>query len=169
MQKKVKNNYIKLLLLIVAVVFVTIVVCNLYKNYESNKLSDGYISKHVSSIKYSELKNTLLELSGDDLLYFTYTGDKDIYKLEKKLENIVDENELEDKFIYVDMKSDNVNYKELNNLLNINNNFITKLPAILYYKDGEPIEYIDSSHGLIKASSFDQLLEKNRLGKYADD
>ena len=98
-----KNRYLRLFIIIAVTVLLTVLLCNLYKSYQNNKLNKGYISKYVSTIKYEELDSSLAELGDKYYIYFGYTGDEDVYKLEKDIKRVVFNNHLEDNFLYVNV------------------------------------------------------------------
>jgi len=168
--KKVrKNNYLNLMLIIMGVVLMTIASSNLYKNHLLNKINNSYISKYVANIQINEIQNASVEFSPDTFIYISYTGDQDIYNLEVKLRKVLRENDLIDNFIYMDIANliEEENYLiTLNKSLNLKEKEIKKLPGIIYYKDNEIIDIIDSQNGLIDSGDFIQLLEKYEIVSY---
>ncbi len=163
-----KKNVIKLCLILGITVLITIIICNIYRNYEGGKSNSSYISKYVSTIQYNELSSAVTELSGDTFLYLSYVGDKNVYDLERQIRRQLKINELEDNFIYVDGTSYINDKKEitgLNKTLNVTTKSSIVLPAIIYFKDNVPEDYIDSSEYLFKVGSFEQLIDKYELGK----
>lgn len=155
------NNYVKLALVIFATVIIVIAACNLYRNNEMNKANTGYISKYVRSLNASELDSAVKELGIDSFIYISYVGDKEIYNFEKDLRKVLKKYNLEDNFIYVDY-SDNITGSDLKEKLELTKNI--KLPAILYYKDNLPVDYIDSSEGLINSGNFEKMLNSYEIG-----
>ena len=91
-----KKNVIKLCLILGVTILLTIIICNIYRNYEGGKSNSSYISKYVSTIQYNELSSAVTELSGDTFLYLSYIGDKNIYDLERQIRRQLKINELED-------------------------------------------------------------------------
>ena len=165
MTKKEKSNYIKLGIIIISTVVVTIVSANLYRNYENSKVNKSYISKYVSSIGCNELSNAMIEMKSNTFLYVSYTGNNNIYDLEKGLKRLLKEYDLEDEFIFVDCSKevDEDNHiKSLKELITVGNKELT-LPAIIYFKDGIPSDYIDSNEGLIKVGDFSKILDRNEI------
>ena len=163
---KTKKNYIKLIVLILGTVLITLLICNLYRNYDGNKANTSYISKYVSVVYYNELPNYITELSSNSLLYVSYIGDKDIYNLEKQMKKVLKNTNLEDNFTYLDVTE---NIGENKTILGFNKNVgivdtkVIKFPAIIYFKDSVPIDYIDSTDGLFDAGKLTQLIEKYEL------
>ena len=159
-----KNNYLKLLFIIIVTIFLTFLISNIYKNYSTNKINNGYIFKHVSSVKYNELQDALIEMNEDTYLYISYTGNKDVYDFEVKFKKLLRDKELLNNVIYLNM-DEKINSKEnylelLNEKLNLTDIKVTSLPSIIYYKDGEVIEIINSDNLVIDTGKFMQLLDK---------
>ena len=155
-----KNRYLRLFIIIAVTVLLTVLLCNLYKSYQNNKLNKGYISKYVSTIKYEEFDSSLAELGDKYYIYFGYTGDEDVYNLEKDIKRVVFNNHLEDNFLYVNVDND----QDVNNkILNVNEmlkiNMIKKLPAIVYLNKNEVVSVIDSSNHFLNVSDFNNLLD----------
>lgn len=166
MKKAKKNNYLNLTLILMGVMLITMASSNLYKNRLANKINSSYISKYVANIQVNEIQNALVEFSPDTFMYVSYTGDERIYNLEVKIRKVLRENNLIDNFIYMDATElmDKNNYlNNLNNSLNLKEKEIKKLPGIIYYKDNEIIDLIDSRDGLIDSGDFVQLIEKYEL------
>lgn len=167
MSKKEIRNYIKLGVIIAFTIILAIIIKNLYTSYDNNKANKSYISKYVSVINCKDLSNAMLELSGKNYLYLSYTGNKNIFEFERKLKKTLKQNDLEDNFIFVDCTND-VNEDNhvsfLKDLLIVGNKEI-KLPAIIYFNDITPIDYIDSQNGLIDVSDFVQLLDQYEVSK----
>ena len=164
MKKKEKNNYIKLIIIILIAVILTIIIGNLYRSVNSNS-DTSYLAKHVSTINYKELSSTITELNSNSFIYLSYTGDNNINDFEKKLRKIIKQYGIEDNFIYVDCTNEideNHTISSLKNILIAHNKEIV-LPTIIYFRDNEPIDYIDSTDNLLRASDFNQLLDKYEL------
>ena len=49
-----KNKYIRLLTILLITIIATILVCNIYRNYENNKLNNSYIAKYVTNISIND-------------------------------------------------------------------------------------------------------------------
>ncbi|MDD2208135.1 MAG: hypothetical protein PHG03_05970 [Bacilli bacterium] len=166
MKKKQKNNYLNLMLILMGVMLLTLASSNIYKNSLENKINSSYISKYVANIQANEIKNASVEFSPDTFIYVSYTGDERIYNLEVKLRKILRENDLIDNFIFMDATDlmDEDNYlTTLNKSLSLKEKEIKKLPGIIYYKDNEIIDLIDSYNNLIDSGDFTQLLEKYEI------
>ena len=142
-----------------------LIITNLHRNYVNSKINTSYLSKYVSNIDYSELTNTILELNSNSFIYLSYEGNEEIYNFEKRLRKTIKQYDLEDNFIYVNCSTvinEDSTISSLKNILSTGNSNII-LPAIIYFKDNEPIDYIDSLEGLLSIGSFQQLLDKYEL------
>lgn len=165
------KNYFKLAVIIILCIGITVLGFNIYNNLEDRKGTSSYILNHeekISNIEYKEVSNYLTELSGNSFLYLTYIGDKDIYNLEKELVKSLRKNELTESFIYINGTSEINKEKKISSLsdtLKITTKDDIVLPAIIYYQNNKPKDYIDSSHKMITVADFDQLIEKYELNK----
>ena len=65
---KIVRNYIKLIVLVVFTVIVTLLICNIYKNYNENKVNKSYLSKYVGKADYLDLSSILTEISDKQFL-----------------------------------------------------------------------------------------------------
>ncbi len=156
-------NYIKLIIVVTIGVIITLLICNIYKNINKNKLNKSYIENYVSSAKYNDLSSIIMELGDNKFIYLSYVGNENIYNYEKELVKILKKNDLLETFIYIDTTSDittNRTINDLNKKLNVITETPITLPAVIYYKDGTPKDYIDSTEEIISASKTVQLMEK---------
>ena len=162
-RKNIQNNYVKLGMILFAVILITLIASNLYTNAVKRNIDVGHLSSRVWTIEYDEISDVLVELSGDTFLYISYTGDRDIYNLDVSLRRMINRYDLREQFIYLDMieQMENNNFLEdLNETLSLDEMRIRALPAILYYQDNQLVEIIDSHNQLLRASDFSHLLEK---------
>ena len=95
-----KNKYIRLLTILLITIIATILVCNIYRNYENNKLNNSYIAKYVTNISINDLSNAIVESGDNTFVYFGVTGDDNFYKMEKELKKSVINYHMEDEFLY---------------------------------------------------------------------
>jgi len=168
MSKKVnmQNNYVKLGMILIVVVLVTLIGANLYNNIVRRQTESGHLTSRVLTMEYNEINNILIELSGDTFIYISYTGNRDIYNLDVRLRRIIDEQKLNDQFIYLNMIDymKNNNYlEELNEKLSLTEFKIRALPAILYYRDNQLVQIIDSYNQLLNSGDFTHLLERYEI------
>ena len=116
-----------------------------YDQFTNSKIQKSYlVSKKMVEKDFnieedlSELKN----MTGERFIYISYTGDKGIYNLEKEMRKLIEEYDLKDKFYYVNIDSikndDNV-ISAINNLLDIEEGLVTKIPTIIYVNKNNEI------------------------------
>lgn len=166
--KNLKKNYVKLGIIIFVTVVLTLSASNLYRNYVNNKINVSYISSYVNVINYNELSDTIREMSSNSFLYVGYTGNKEVYSFEKKLKKVIKNEQLEDNFYYVDVteKLNDINMvDEFNSLVGIIDSETIIFPAVIYFKNNVPVDYVDSKNGIVDVSNVEVLFEKYELGK----
>ncbi len=166
--KSLKKNYVKLGIIILITVLLTLSASNLYRNYDNNKVNKGYISNYVNVINYNELTDTIREMSSNSFLYVGYTGNKDVYSFEKKLKKLIKNEQIEDNFYYVDVTSklNDINMVDgFNSLVGIIDSEMIIFPAVIYFKNNVPVDYVDSKNGILDISMFEMMMEKYELGK----
>ena len=151
-----KNRYLKLLIIIFVTVVATFLVCNLYRNYENNRLNKSYISKYVNNVSLKELSNTIIESGNNTFVYCGITGNDEIYKMEKELKKIIISNHVEDNFLYLDVTK--IKPEDVNAVLG-GDKKISKYPAIIYLRNGEVMDVLDSSTHMLNVSDYNNLLE----------
>ena len=145
--------------------------------HRTGHTTEGYktiISRYFSSttptsiINYNELSDAIKEMNSNSLLYVSYTGNKEIYDFEKKLQKIIKKDELEDYLYYVNV-NDYLNETNMVNGFNKTVGIVDSetiiFPAIIYFKDNIPTDYIDSKNGILNIADLENLLEKYELEK----
>ena len=151
-----KNKYIRLLTILLITIIATILVCNIYRNYENNKLNNSYIAKYVTNISINDLSNAIVESGDNTFIYFGVTGDDNFYKMEKELKKSVINYHMEDEFLYVD--ANKMKVSTVNELFDTDKK-IQRFPAIVYLKNGSVLEILDSSMHTLNCSDFNNLLD----------
>ena len=153
---------IGILLILILVIFYIYRVnkVNTSEKYNTSYLvSTGTVSLEIKNL--DEVSQILKESPTEYFILITYTGNKDTYNLETGLKTIIDKYKLNDSFYYINIK-DILN--EDNYLTRLNNAFetdkITKVPTILYYKDGKIKSLVHrDDNNIINASDFQKLLD----------
>ena len=135
------------------------------KAVKNNNVNSGYINRYVSEISYKELDTYLLEPASNTFVYITYTGNENIYKLEKSLKKLINNYNLSNNFIYVDISEEIANNNFIDNLnKKINSNSkIEKLPVILYYKDGVLTDKLETKNVLFNVADFQKMLDNYEI------
>ena len=163
-----KKNYILLLLIIIVGVFIMTSIGIIYKKVDNSKENKSNISNKVNNYEYKDIESGMNEIKDNGYLYLTYIGSKNIYNLEKYIYKTLKNNKLSDKFIYINC-TDNINDKKIINDLNDKLSIITDydivLPAIIYYKNEKPVDYIDSTNQILTGDKFVQLMDKWEVNK----
>ena len=160
-----KKNYYILIIMLIGVAVLTLAISSIVNAVKNNNVSTGYINRYVSEISYSELDTYLVEPASNTFIYITYTGDEQIYKLEKNLKKIVNNYELATDFVYVNVTENMIEDNFVNKLkekLKISEK-ISKLPVILYYKDGILTDLVDSEENLFNVADFQKLLDNYEI------
>ncbi len=127
------------------------------KYYQSYLISTNTISLEMTDI--NEIRSVLSETPSYYFLYISYTGDEDVYQLEEDLKPLINEYQLQNNFYFLNVtqfKDANKNYKEdIAHALNIDSDIISKVPIILYFKDGS----LATTQGIFNAQDFKDILE----------
>lgn len=129
-----------------------------YEKYLSSYLvSTNTITYEVTNL--DEMVQVSQESPSSYFVYVGYTGDANVFKLEKKLKVIIDEYGLQDSFYYVDVTK---RLEDTNLLKDLNDSFnttdIKNTPCILFYKDGNLERIIDNDKGVFNADELTKLL-----------
>lgn len=163
------KNYITAIVLILVIVLVSLYFFEWYKVYQEDKVKESYLVKSstiTNVVNIEEIQTVFVDTPPEDyFVYIGYTGNQEIYDMEKELVDVINEYNLNDKFYFIDVTNimDDDNYiEELNASLQMEDQKITKIPTILYFKNEElakdGILYREDNH-LINASDFVQFLE----------
>ncbi len=132
------------------------------KLMKSYLITSNTIVTNISSL--DEFNHIIQEAPSSYFIYLSYTGDKDVYEMEKDLKIIIDKYDINDAFYYIDvtnLKNDNDNYlQEIKDTLNIPT--LEKVPAVIYVDNGQILErnVLDGIKGTnFKAEDLENLLE----------
>ena len=167
------KNYIITAIIILGAILLTFYGFEWYRVIRENKVSTSYLIKEKiisQEIKdLDEIESIFAEAPKTYYVYVSYTGDENIYNMEKDLEKIINDYNLKDKFYYLnitDIKDDKDIKERLNNKLKLDNKKITTIPTIIYYSEGEPIYIITKEgNGIMQAGDFQKLLDINNITK----
>ena len=159
-----KKNY----LILIFTILITLLLCffayKIINASRNNKLNTSALSRIIGEVQYDELGSSFLEQSSDVFLYIGYTGNKDVYNLELKLKNIIVDNNIQDNVLYYNatpLMNENNYVEKINEKLNLKEQTIEEIPAIIYYKDNKFMDLITSSKkNVFNDGNFTQLLEK---------
>lgn len=167
MSKRVvpKKNYYILILMLIGVVVLTFSTVSIVNAVKNNNISSGFINRYVSQISYDEIDNYLIEPASNVFIYITYTGDESVYKLEKEMRRLINNNELVNNFVYIDVTEQMIEkdfLNELNKKFNIKEK-VNMLPVILYYKDGILTDKVEGENNIFNVADFQKLLDNYEI------
>jgi len=124
-------------------------------------ISSNTIESNITDIE--SLEQITQEAPSSYFIYIGYTGDEDVYNLEKELKRVIDKYKLNDEFYYLDitnLKNKNQDYlKEINSKLDVD---LENVPAIIYVNEGKILDsnVLDGVNDTkLKVSDFEQLLD----------
>lgn len=152
-----KKNYLYLIIMLISVVFVTFLIFDINKDYQTRKLKSSYLEGYVNEVNISDLNNILTEPSSELFILITKTNDESVYNLESDIKKVIKSRDLRDNFIYIDYTNKENKINDLNKILKSD---IKTIPALIYYKDGEYVKQIDSSKALLNSGDVEQLLDE---------
>lgn len=167
-KSKSARKYFNFVLLMVAIVLVALIVSNLYKNHQNNKLGTSVFSSSGLSIQYDDIDNTLSEMPSDSFILISFVKNENVKKMESELKKAVVNNGLESNLYYLDatdlMYEENY-IQKLNDKFSLNDaNKIDVLPALLYFQDGTFKRTVTSTESrMIEADDFNKLLDNYEI------
>lgn len=165
MKKVPKKNYLLLGILTIFTVLMVICANQWIKMYKFNKMNVSPLVNNISKVNKNELHLSLAE-SNQIILYVGYRYDNNIRNLEKEILKRIKSKNLNEYVIYYDVTEELKNKRYLETLKNefphINNQLSTA-PMLIYVKNGEAIELVDSSNRLINIDDFMYLIDKYQI------
>lgn len=169
------RNYVIAFIVMALIVVLTLYGFKWYEVYEENKVSQSYLIKEgtiKNEIKdLNEIEAIFSEAPDEYFIYISYSNDENIYKMEKDLKELILDYNLQDKFYYInvtDIKTNDNYIEELNEALNLDEQKITKVPTILYYKNGTLTKggiLNRDDDNIISAADFQQFLDIKDIEK----
>lgn len=160
--------YLVIVIVIIGLIYWYISAWKQVKEYEkylsSYLISTNTITYEVTNL--DEMVQVSQESPSNYFVYVGYTGNADIFKLEKKLKEIIDDYGLQDSFYYVDVTKrleDKTLIKDLNDSFNTTD--ITNTPCILFYLNGKLEKVIVNDKGIFNTKDLTDLLTKYEYEK----
>jgi len=151
MEKKIpKKNY---LIIVILTIFTILLTLFLMKTYNNTKKNVSRIS-FVSEIKANELDAYITE-SQETIIYFVETKNE---QLESELEKFTKENNLQDKYVYVDLNNvgdkfyENFYVKYVNETWSID--IKIKAPSIFIIRNGKIERYLNNIKSVYQIEKF---------------
>ena len=143
------KKYIYSVLILVGVILLLLYIFSWYNVKKEEKLIKSYLisSKTIES-KINNLNDLEQSLKEAPLSYFvlvSYTGNEEVYNIEKRLKRIIDKYKINDIVYYVDATNNlnNMEYlDELNKLFNTKE--IDNIPVLIYFEEGKVKDVVNS-------------------------
>ena len=167
------KNYLIAALLVVVIVLLTWYGFAWYKVAKEKKVSVSYlieekvISKEITDL--GEAIDVFSETPSSYFLYISYTGNEEIYNMEKKLESLINEYNINDSMYYLNVtniKDDNNFLEQINTSLALEDVKLTKVPTIVYFYEGKAVDIITrEDNNIMNNGDFQKLLDKNNIKK----
>ncbi len=168
-----KMNKLTLILSVIVLLIVLLIfyfyrwndVRNAERIRSSYLLTSETVSLEIKNVE--EVRQILSEAPTEYFVLISYTKNNDTYTLEKGLKPLIDDYALSDRFYYLDataIMGENDYLERLNNAFDTNK--ITKVPTILYYRDGKLAEVVvRDDNNPINAGDFQKLLDIYEIEK----
>ena len=161
------KNYILAAIIVVVIIGLTWYGFAWYNVLKENKISTSYLvkEKYISNeiADLNEIGDIFTEAPDSYFVYISYTGDEQVYNMEKSIKDLIKEYNLSEQIYYLNVTSikDEENYLDkINETLNLTDRKVVKVPSILYFYEGKLVEMTDTkSDGLMTKSDFQKLIE----------
>lgn len=161
------KNYILAAIIVVVIIGLTWYGFAWYNVLKENKVSTSYLvkEKYISNeiADLNEIGDIFTEAPDSYFVYISYTGDEQVYNMEKSIKDLIKEYNLSEQIYYLNVTSikDEENYLDkINETLNLTDRKVVKVPSILYFYEGKLVEMTDTkSDGLMTKSDFQKLIE----------
>lgn len=170
MKKKEKKeissrNYFIVIVVSILTIVIVLYIRSFIINYRANVSDVSVLHTKVSEVNINELDYYTNEAT-DSILYFSYTGDKDVYNMEKKLLKEIEKKGLTEKIIYVDITELLTDYKYINILKekfpNVKDQ-INKAPIFIYIKSGQAVEAFSSELKMLDYKMLNKIVNKYEI------
>jgi len=165
-----KKNYMIVLIVSILVIAFALYVRAIYLKNKDNIRDKSIFEREnsvVSSINIDDLEFVVSE-SNDIVLYISYNGNQDIKNMERKLYRDIVRNDYVDKVLYLnvsELKEDNKYISKLKEKMPNIKGDISDAPIMVYIKDGEAIEAVNSEFKMIDYSVLEKLFEKYEISQ----
>ena len=138
------RNYLYALLILVGGILLALYISKWYAVKKEEKLMTSYLitsNTIQNSNDLNSFSQLIQEMPSSYFIYISYTGNEEVYNLEKNLKMVIDKYNLNDIFYYVDVT--NLTGKE-NYLEEIKSSLklprLKNVPAIIYVDEGKVLE-----------------------------
>lgn len=166
MAKKIPTkNYVILFGIAVLIICGCLAFYNVYNEVKDNNISTSPLSTH--QVLYEDLNDTTEEMNADTFLLISYVQDEEVHNNEKAIRKMLNKKNLLDNVLYLDVtdyKEQENFIDELNQTLKLEGKLkVTKIPAVIYYKEGVPTTIIDSKDHLLNQGDFEHIIDMYQL------
>lgn len=138
------KNYIILVVLVLATLFVTFSALNIYRNY-SDTNNSFWLSDTIAEVKEEELKTFLLERDTVILYACDVTNNK-CRSFEKRFKNYILSNNLRDEIYYFDTTDVNSFYNS--HKIDTLYKKVYGVPSIFIFKDSKIVDVLSSKNNI---------------------
>lgn len=165
-----KKNYMIVLIVSILVIAFALYVRVIYLNNKDNIRDKSIFEREnsvISSINIDDLEFVVSE-SNNIVLYISYNGNQDIKNMERKLYRDIVRNDYVDKVLYLNVSELKDNNKYISKLKEKMPNIkgdISDAPIMVYIKEGEAIEAVNSEFKMIDFSVLEKLFEKYEISQ----
>ena len=167
------KNYFIAAGIVVVIIALTWYAFAWYRVAKENKVSTSYlvkekiISKEVTDLE--EVTDVFSEVPTSYFVYVSYTGDEDIYNMEKNLKTIINDYSLNDSIYYLNVTSikDEADcIEQINEALSLTEEKVTSIPTIIYYNNGKAVDILSrNDDNIINTGDFQKMLDINHIEK----
>lgn len=163
------RTYIYYGLFIIALILIVWYIASWCTIKKQERLMKSYlVTSNTISYKVDDINDfsqVMQELPSEYFVYISYTNNEKIYKLEKKLKNIIDSYELNDEIYYIDV-TDDIDDENLYNIISQTFNIdISNLPCIIYVRNGNIERIINEEKESFNYTDFEKLLKEFQYEK----
>ena len=151
------KNYVILSIIFIITILLTLYINAWIKAYKESNIEVSPLKDTVQEITIYDIKMSLSE-TNETILYI---GDDTDYSLDKDILKVINKEELNDIFYYIDVSNieDTVYINSLkDNFQELSNN-INKGPMLIYIKNGVAIKVKDSSKSRLNINDLDTLIK----------
>lgn len=140
------KNYLYAFIILIGGILLILYIFEWYNVKKEEKFMSSYlITSNTINLKITGLETLhqiRQEAPSSYFVYLSYTGDEDVYNLEKGLKRVIDKYKLNDMFYYVDLTDLKENNKDYLKIIgsNLEINTLKNIPAIIYVNNGEILE-----------------------------
>ena len=164
---KYKNYYIGVVIALL-IIFAVLYYFMVYETSKQSKYKESYLVSsgtiNLSINKLNEIEQVFSEVPDKYFVFISYTQDESEYKLEKKLQPIIEDYSLKDSFYLINItkqKDDDDFYDKINETFNLKKDKINSIPIIVYFENKED----DIEYHIIDPNKLESFLIKNEFEK----